>query len=311
MKRVVVTGATGAIGRALITEAIKSGYEVLAIVHRTSTRAEELEGMACCQVLRLDLSEYGNAIPEMEKQGLATQGYSMFFHLAWAAPFGAGRNDLLLQMRNVQAAMDAVILAGKLGCDTFVGTGSQAEYGRVRECLRPHTPTEPETGYGSAKLCAGQMTRLLCEEKGIRHIWDRVLSVYGPHDRPETMISTAVSRMARNEETEFSPCEQVWDYLYSGDAARAILLSGEKGVSGKVYVIGSGVGMPLRWYIERIAEFTGYTKEIGFGKRPYNEKQVMHMVADISELKKDTGFMPEVSFEDGIREMINALSCSR
>lgn len=304
MKRVVITGPTGAIGRALISESIKNGYEVLAMVHKTSYRADELEKIPNCRVLRIDLTEYGTAVKKMEQQGIPTEGYTMFFHLAWAASFGEERNNILLQMQNVQAAMDAVLLAKKLGCEAFIGIGSQAEYGRIREVLRPHTPTEPENGYGSAKLCAGQMTRFLAEEQGIRHIWDRVLSVFGPYDRPETLISTAITKMSRNEETEFSPCEQIWDYIYSEDAARAILLSGEKGKDGKTYVIGGGVGMPLRWYIERIAEITGYQKEIGFGKRPYNDKQVMHLTADITELKKDTGFLPEVSFEEGIRRIL-------
>ena len=52
VKRVVVTGATGAIGRSLIKVCIKAGYEVLAIVHRGSQRALELECMEHCHVLR-------------------------------------------------------------------------------------------------------------------------------------------------------------------------------------------------------------------------------------------------------------------
>ncbi|MBR6171945.1 MAG: NAD(P)-dependent oxidoreductase [Eubacterium sp.] len=324
MKKIVITGATGAIGRALITEAIQSGYEVLAVVHRSSGRAERLDKIRNCSVLRLDLSEYKNAIEEMEIQGL-TANYDIFFHLAWEAPFGNGRNNYELQLNNVQAAIDAVDFAKKLGCQVFVGTGSQAEYGRVERTiesdknsighsfssvqdsllLRSNTPTNPETGYGIAKLCAGQMTRLAAEQYGMKHIWTRILSVYGPHDRAETLISTAVSKMLRNEKTEFSPCEQIWDYLYEEDAARALLLAGEKGIHGKNYVVGSGEAHPLRWYIEKIAEITGYRKDIGFGRRPYNDKQVMHLVADISELEGDTGFRPKVDFETGIREMIS------
>ena len=331
-KRMVVTGATGAIGRALIDEGIRAGYEVLAVVHRSSGRAGDLEKMEHCQVLRLDLSEYKNAMQEMERQGIrwhfpgsamnedhgseAPEGSDsemreepserIFFHLAWEASYGDERNNLLVQMRNVHAAMDAVAFAKKLGCRVFAGAGSQAEYGRVEGqiSLRSETPTNPETGYGSAKLCAGHLTRYYAEQNGIRHIWTRILSVYGPYDRPETLISTAVSRMKKNEETKFTPCEQIWDYLYSEDAAKALLLAGEKGIHGKTYVVGSGMAHPLRWYIERVAEITGYTKEIGFGKLPYNEKQVMHLVADITELTEDTGFRPEVDFETGIRNMI-------
>ena len=321
-KRMVVTGATGAIGRALIDEGIRAGYEVLAVVHRTSARAEELEHMEHCRVLRLDLSEYRSAMQEMEKQGgvwkadatsadsgdAQTDSGDIFFHLAWEASYGARRDDLILQMKNVHAAMDAVRFAKQLGCKTFVGAGSQAEYGRVDKALRSDTTTDPETAYGSAKFCAGNLTRYYAEQEGLRHIWMRILSVYGPHDRAETMISTAVSRMMKNEETEFSPCEQIWDYLYSEDAARAMLLAGEKGIDGKTYVLGSGEEHPLRWYIGKIAEITGYTKEIGFGKRPYNEKQVMHLVADISELTEDTGFRPTVDFETGVRDLIRPIS---
>jgi len=304
MKRVVITGATGAIGRALIKICIAAGYEVLAVVHRASPRASELESIAHCHVLRLDLNEYERALPEMEKEGIAQDNYELFFHLAWMAPFGADRDNLELQLNNVGAALAAVRLAKALGCSAFIGTGSQAEYGRTEGILSPDTPAFPETGYGIAKLCAGQLTRLCCEQFGLRHIWCRVLSVYGPHDRDQTLISTAVINMMADNDTEFTPCDQMWDYIYSEDAARAILIAGQKGESGKVYMIGSGEVHPLKEYIEKIAELTGYTKEIGFGKRAYNDKQVMFLQADIEDLK-ELGYVPQISFAEGILRIMD------
>ena len=303
MKKAVITGATGAIGRALIRACMEAGYEVLTVVHSGSPRAAELETVEHCRVLRLDLSEYDNAVSEMEKQGLEPSGYELFFHLAWMAPFGRDRDNLCLQLDNVRASLAAVQFAKALGCSTFIGTGSQAEYGRTEGILRPDTPAFPETGYGIAKLCAGQLTRLSCGQLGLRHIWCRVLSVYGPFDRDQTLISTAVIRMTAGEETEFTPCDQMWDYIYSDDAAGAILLAGQKGESGQVYLIGSGEVHPLREYIEKIAEVTGYRKEIGFGKRPYNDKQVMYLQADTAGLR-ELGFRPQVSFEEGIRRIL-------
>ncbi len=304
MKRVIITGPTGTIGRALIRAAIDAGYEVLAVVHRSSERASELDDIEHCRVLRLDLSEYGAAKAELEWFGLPTQGYDIFFHMAWSATYGEERNHLNLQLDNIRGALRAVELARAVGCHTFVGVGSQAEYGRVEEALRADTPANPENGYGIAKLTAGFMTRLAAQKAGMRHIWDRVLSVYGPYDNERTLISTALNRMSENQETEFTPCQQIWDYLYADDAARAILLTGEKGTDGKCYVIGSGEGHPLRWYVDKIAELTGYTQEIGYGKRPYPDKQVMHLVADITSLTEDTGFEPRVSFEEGIKALI-------
>ena len=309
VKRVVITGATGAVGRALIKVCIEAGYEVLAVVHRTSARAAELKTIDNCCVLYLDLSEYDNAMEEMIKQGIASGDYELFFHLSWMAPFGEGRNNLELQLKNVKASLAAVRFAKALGCASFIGAGSQAEYGRVTGKLSPNTPVFPETGYGVAKLCAGQMTRLACEQIGMKHIWTRILSVYGPHDGVCSLISVAIDDMMSNRETSFSPCDQIWDYIYSEDAAKAMLLAAQKGSHGSVYVIGSGEAHPLKEYIQKVAKLTNYKKEIGFGKRDYNEKQVMHLHADISALA-ELGFKSQLSFEEGIRNTIR-WKCSK
>lgn len=303
MKTAVITGATGTIGRALITACIEAGYEVLAVVHRNSPRASGLNKIEHCQVLYLDFPEYDSAMEEMQKQNIATEGYELFFHLAWMAPFGTDRENLPLQLENVKASLAAVRFAKALGCSTFVGAGSQAEYGRVKGKLSPDTATLPETGYGVAKLCAGQMTQLACQQAGLKHIWTRILSVYGPYDGKQSLISIAVNSMLKGEETEFTPCDQIWDYIYADDAARALLLVAQKGEHGNVYVVGSGEAHPLKEYIQKIAEITSYKREIGFGRRPYNDKQVMYLQADITELQK-LGFIPKVSFEEGIRKIL-------
>ena len=111
VKRVVITGATGAVGRALIKVCIEAGYKVLAVVHRTSERASELKTIDNCCVLYLDLSEYDNAMEEMIKQDVASGDHELFFHLAWMAPFGEGRNNLELQLENVKASLAAVRFA--------------------------------------------------------------------------------------------------------------------------------------------------------------------------------------------------------
>lgn len=231
-------------------------------------------------------------------------GYDAFYHFAWNGTFGDTRNDMTMQVQNIQYSLDAVELAEALECRCFIGAGSQAEYGRVEGKLRPDTPTFPENGYGMAKLCAGAMTRQMCISCGMRHIWTRILSVYGCYDGAYTMIMSALDKMRTNAETAFTPGEQQWDYLNGRDAARAMVLIGKRGVSGKTYVLGSGSARPLREYLEILAKETKYTRPLGLGKLPYAPKQVMHLCADISELTRDTGFVPEVSFEEGVRELI-------
>jgi nucleoside-diphosphate-sugar epimerase len=229
----------------------------------------------------------------------------VFYHFSWDGTFGESRNDLYTQNFNVKCALDAVKAAQEMGCNTFIGAGSQAEYGRFEGKLNASTPAFPENGYGIAKLCAGQMTRLECEKRGLRHIWTRVLSVYGPYDGSATMVMSTIGKLLRGEKPSCTAGEQMWDFLYTGDAGRAFYLLGESGIAGKTYCIGSGNARPLREYIEKIRDAVNLQAQIGFGDVPYSEKQVMYLCADISDLTADTGFLPEYTFEQGIRETVD------
>lgn len=312
IKAAVITGATGMIGTALTRYLLEQGASVAVCVRPGSGRTDRLREAAVSagvnmqeklHIIKTDLKELNSdAVYEgiTAKIGRA----DALFHLGWAGTFGTSRNNIYLQNRNIRCTLDAVQLAQKLGCQVFVGAGSQAEYGRVRagERLSADTPAFPENGYGIAKLAAGQMSRILCREKGIRHIWMRILSVYGPWDTEKTMVMSAVNTLLEGGRPVFSPGEQLWDYLYVRDAARALYLAALSGTDGRIYPLGSGQTRPLREYIECIRDAIAPQAELGIGELPYNENQVMYLCADIDELTKDTGFVPEYTFEKGIRE---------
>jgi UDP-glucose 4-epimerase len=187
LKRAVITGPTGAIGTALIAELISHGIEVEAVVRPDSRRTDNIPKSPLVHIVPCDLKELKTLHEKIEHA-------DVFYHFGWDGTFGNSRNNAYGQLENVRYALDAVEAAAALGCTTFVGAGSQAEYGRVEGSLNASTPAFPENGYGIAKLCTGQMTKILCEQKGIRHIWTRILSIYGPFDGAKTMVmSTIVS----------------------------------------------------------------------------------------------------------------------
>ena len=227
-----------------------------------------------------------------------------FFHFAWAHTIGPGRNDMSAQIRNIEYTINAVHAAKDLGCKIFLGAGSQAEYGRVSGLLRPDTPTFPETGYGMAKLCAGQMSRVECQNLGIDHVWARILSVYGPHDGPATMISSTIRTLLAEDVPKLTAGEQKWDYLYAEDAALAFWSMARSGHNGAVYPLGSGQALPLREYIVMLRDAIDPSLRLGLGEIPYAPLQVMHLQADISTLQQDTGFAPVTDFAQGIRKTI-------
>ena len=297
--RIIVSGPTGAIGMALLQLCQEQDMEILAICRKDSSRRVRLEQYKNVNVLNLDLCDYAGFQPEKQQYS-----YDVFFHFAWEATSGNDRDNVTLQHKNIAYALDAVKLAKRFGCHTFVGAGSQAEFGRVEGKLTSDTPAFPESGYGMAKLCAGQMTRLLCEQIDMRHIWTRILSVYGPYDGEQTLVLGMIRKLLNGQTVDCTKGEQRWDYLYSKDAAKAMLLLAQKGKSGKVYCIGSGKSHPLQEYIRIIKEVVNPDGEIRFGALEYGPRQVMHLCADISELTNDTGFIPETDFTTGIRHTL-------
>lgn len=296
IQRIVVTGATGCVGTAVVRRALESGMSVLCIVHSGSMRVGNLPKSENIQVVECDLQDYKTLIPDDK--------YDAFIHLAWEKTFGASRDDAEIQPRNIQFTLDAVHLAKRYGCSVFVGAGSQAEYGIQNTNLTPTMPVQPESGYGIAKYAAGKLSAMLCESLGMRQCWVRILSVYGPNDGENTLVSYVIKELKAGRSPQLTRCEQLWDYLYADDAADAILAVAEKGKNGKAYPLGSGQGRRLSEFVEDICEVVNPSIEVCYGIREYYPHQPMHLVADIAELMNDTGWKPNSVFKERIREML-------
>ena len=303
IKRVIISGATSSIGIALCEECVTNGIGVVAIIRSGSSKRSLLPESSIIEIIESELSDY-SAIECEEIKADA------FIHLAWASTDGAeARDNTYAQADNIQATLKAVELAKRCNCKVFVGAGSQAEYGRTDEVLTGDTACNPETAYGMTKLCAGMLSRLMCRQKGIDHIWTRILSAYGPNCSKRTVISYTVDTLLRGEKPVLSDGRQVWDFIYISDVAKALLSCARSGVSGKTYVIGYGKSKLLRGFLEEVRDILSPGQDMGFGERPYNADAVMHLECDISELTYDTGFVPTVAFEEGIKRLAHSFNC--
>jgi len=113
-----------------------------------------------------------------------------------------------------------------------------------------------------------------------------------------------IGSLLKGEKPILTSCEQKWDYLNCRDAATAFYLLGEKGKTNKIYNIGSGITKPLLDYVYTIRDAINPNTDLGIGGLDYAPGQVMHLCPDISALKNDTGFVPKVSFLDGLHEAV-------
>ena len=191
-----------------------------------------------------------------------------------------------------------------MGCKKFVGVGSQAEYGLLDiERISPDSPTTPIQAYGICKLAACKLGFQEAEKLGIDFIWVRVFSVYGKNDKQTTLVSALLDKMTKNEVIPLTKAEQIWDYLYIDDAARAFYSIGQKTQGSKIYCLRSGESRPLKEYIEIIKKIVNPSSELRYGEIPYTQQSIMHLCADIESLKQDVGWQPKISFEEGIKIM--------
>ena len=173
MKKAIVTGATGAVGMALVNKLISQGLKPLSLFARAAGLIKFLQTL----LLKLHIARLMKwRIFKMKMM----KNMMLSFILRGQGPYGKDRDNMFLQSNNIKNELEAVKLAKRFGCDVFVGAGSQAENGRLEngQKVAPDSPTNPNNGYGIAKLAAGKMSRILCSQLGIRHIWCRILSAY-------------------------------------------------------------------------------------------------------------------------------------
>ena len=126
------------------------------VVRPGSERNESIYISDRTQVVECKLAELQTLSGRLPHQ------YDVFFHLGWETASREIASDPLAQTLSILYTLDAVQLAHDLGCEVFVGAGSQSEYGR-EGLLTENTPATPKTSYGISKYAAGKLSRQLCE----------------------------------------------------------------------------------------------------------------------------------------------------
>jgi UDP-glucose 4-epimerase len=194
--------------------------------------------------------------------------------------------------------------AAAAGATTFVGLGSQAEYGPHSRMLDEATNTVPTTLYGHSKLAACQVTQALCRAMKMRHAWVRVFSTYGPRDNPGWMIPALIAALKAGQKPPLTPGEQKWGFLFVDDAADAIAAVAETKAAEGVFNLGAGDAPRLRDTVTLLRDLVSPGAPLGFGEVPYRPDQVMHLQADIGKLSRVTGWAPRVDLATGLDKTV-------
>jgi len=290
MNRILVTGATGFIGRACINTLAESGqYEI----HAASTNLQNS--------LRDDINWHQadlhdhtaiSALLDMIKP-------THLLHLAWYPVAGKiwSADENHTWVKSSFNLLQAFALSGGKRC---VFAGSCAEYAWTDgSCREGETPLEPASVYGQCKNTLHNMQTTFCMDAGLSCAWGRVFYLYGPHEPQQKLASSVILALLRGEPARCSHGNQIRDYLYVQDVAAAFIALLESDVEGAVN-IASGKPLALKDIVLKIADKLDAHDLLQLGALPAAENEPDILIADTSRLSGEVGWSPEYSLDRGL-----------
>jgi nucleoside-diphosphate-sugar epimerase len=294
-RRVLVTGASGFIGRGTLSALRAKGFEVHAVSSR-ATGAEALEGVHWERADLLSETAAAELVGRLAPTDL--------LHLAWYAEPGAFWRSPE-NVRWVEASLRLLRAFAGAGGRRAVIAGSCAEYAwssRVR-CVERETPCRPATLYGASKHALYLIAERFAEEAGVSLAVGRVFFVFGPHEHPARLAGSVARALVQGEEAPCSHGEQVRDFLYSEDLSDAFVALLCSDVEGPVN-LASGRPTRVRELVQALAEAAGRPELVRLGVRPAARGEPAELLADVTRLRDEVGWAPTATLEQRAAETI-------
>lgn len=293
MKKAIVTGANGFIGKKLVSALIEKNYEVIALDVRFDESLLSNSAATCVNVIDKDVTSLKGVIP--------SGNYDCFFHLAWMGTSGPARADYTVQLNNVKLACDYVLLCKELGCKRIIYASSINEM-ETYEYLQSDD-IEPSGGYiyGTGKLAAHLMGETVAKLNGVEFIPVIITNIYGVGEKSARMIYTSINKLIHKEHCSFTAGYQTYDFIYISDAINSIIAVAEKGKAFNRYYIGSGEPKPLREFLTEMKNIVAPEAEIGLGDIPFKGVDISYSQFDLKKVERDTGYRNKIPFAEGIK----------
>lgn len=293
MKKALVTGANGFIGKNLVKALLDKRYTVIALDIRFDDMLASNPNVVCINVLNKSVENLKDEIPPDE--------YNCFFHLAWMGTSGSTRADYGIQLHNVKLTCDYIMLCKEIGCKRVVYASSINEM-ETYEYLQSDD-IQPVGGYiyGTGKLAAHLMGETVAHMNGVEFIPVIITNIYGVGEKSARMVYTSISKLLKGEHCSFTAGYQDYDFIYITDAINSVVEVAEKGKPFNRYYIGSGEPKPLREFLLEMRDIVAPKTEIGLGDIPFKGISIDYSQFELKKVEQDTGYHNKVSFSEGIR----------
>lgn len=293
MKRVLLTGANGFIGRHCLPLLTASDYEV----HAVSSKASDNNGdfISWHHVDLLNAKEISALLSVVRPTHL--------LHLAWCGVPGRYWTEPE-NLSWVGASLHLLSDFAQHGGQRVVIAGTCAEYDWSSGfCSENSTPLKPKTLYGACKHALQVIVESFAVQTGLSASWGRLFFLYGPYEHPKRLVSSVILSLLKGETALCSHGNQVRDYMYVDDAADAFVKLLDSNLSGPVN-IASGEKIKLKEIVHVIANQIKREDLIRLGGIETSTDEPPVIVADVSRLQHELKWRPKCSLVEGIERTI-------
>lgn len=297
MKKVLVTGGSGFIGRHALLPLIDRGYEVHCIYRSKQPAIIREENLV--QWHQADLLNRNEV-----KNLLGSINPSYLLHLAWDVTPGSyleSKNNFDWLCSGLHLLEDFSEFGGKRA----VCAGTCFEYDlHAGYCTENHTPTVPATFYGFCKNQFRIIGEKYADKVALDFAWGRIFYPFGPHENKIRLVPSVINSLLSGEAALCTHGTQIRDFLYVADVADAFAALLDSEVNGIVN-IGSGKPVSIKEIVQMIAKNLGKDTEIRFGALPSRADEAPFIVADTYRLNKEVDWHQKFSLEEGIKNTIS------
>ena len=297
--RALVTGGAGFVGSNLVRFLCNKKWNITALDDFSSSGRTEIDSRAV-----LVRGSIGNQ-KLLEK---LLKGVDVVFHLAATGIIKISlENPEWYFQNNFMNVLKILEAMRKRGVKKIVYSSTAAVYGEPKRVpIMEDDVKEPVNPYGAAKFGFESALSAYYHSFGIESVSLRYFNVYGPGDeqRPATRaVPNWIKAALRNQPlTMYWGGKQIKDYIFVEDVARANYLAATKGRGCEFYSIGSGIGRKMTDVAKILEKVMGKKLKIKQMGNRAGDPNVL--IADITKIKKELGWKPQVSFEDGLKKTI-------
>jgi len=295
VKRVLITGARGLIGRHTTSLLQAKGYEVHAV--SSSPIKESGSGVIWHEFDLLDVHRISELIIKIRPSHL--------LHLAWYVSSGQWSSPNMQHLKWVQSSIELLRSFREQDGERAVFAGTCMEYDwSYGFCSELLTPLNPNTFYGQAKSSLYTLSNAYANEEGMSCAWGRPFFLYGSHENKSRLVPSVIRSLLSSEPARCSHGNQIRDFMFSNDVASAFVALLDSEVTGPVN-IASGQPVTLKHIVHKIAKKIGREELVELGAILASPKDMPFVVGDTQRITTEVKWSPEYDLDSGLDMTIN------